>query len=130
LDLNSGQLEEISLVRHAATTGIRPILWRSSDIATDPGQPSGLPLPWQGAWRRAHQVLSDVRWRLRPRPCLEVEDLGPKSTAHSPGDRGHDDVGGYIDGKPMTPRQFRMFRSMLDEGVPLDDVVRCVRAVA
>jgi hypothetical protein len=29
----------------------------------------------------------------------------------------------------MTPRQFRMFRSMLDEGVPLDDVVRYVRAV-
>ena len=66
LQLGGGELEEISLVRNPATTGLKPLVWRKSDIALDSAKPAGVPLSWHDAWRMAHEALSAARFRYEP----------------------------------------------------------------
>ena len=69
-------MDELSLTRHPASIGTRPVRWAPGDIAEGAGAPLGLPLWWNDTWTRARDGMSGSAARApasphhdpRPRP--------------------------------------------------------------
>jgi hypothetical protein len=71
---NHGKINELSLVRRTASIATHPCAWSPHS-----GAPHNMPLPWFETWARAHEAITDDRYRHRRDDALRIVDVDPLS---------------------------------------------------
>ena len=75
LQVGGAVCEEASTTPWPATTNIRRVLWRATDVAADSGKPAGATLNETWLWGLFHDALSAARFRLDPYDYQRSDDV-------------------------------------------------------
>jgi hypothetical protein len=76
-------LHELSLVRHTANCGTKPIAAVPGDLSRGTSsQPRNMPLDWDATWERAAEAMP--RQRYRPAHHTTIVDLDPPDQVSAP----------------------------------------------